>query len=54
VLIIRWSKFYYTASGIIILKQVAKFYYYLLIFIELYFCNFRPLTSFGVMIPEAV
>jgi len=33
---------------------VVKFYYYLLIFIELYFSNFRPLTCFSVMIPEAV
>jgi len=33
---------------------VVKFYYYLLIFKELYFSNFRPLTCFSVMIPEAV
>jgi len=33
---------------------VVKFYYYLLIFIELYFSNFRPLTCISVMIPEAV
>ena len=33
---------------------VAKFYYHMLIFIELYFSNFRPLTCFSVMIPEAV
>jgi len=31
-----------------------KFYYYLLIFMELYFSNFRPLTCFSVMIPETV
>jgi len=29
-------------------------FYYLLIFIELYFSNFRPFTCFSVMIPEAV
>jgi len=77
VLVIRRSKLYYTASGIITLKQVSglkllkynsinmkqnsinmkfthKFYYYLLTFIEMYFSNFRPLTCFSVMIPEAV
>ena len=37
-----------------------KFYYYVLILIELYFSNFsyfsnfRPLTCFSVMIPETV
>ena len=35
-------------------KFTHKFYYYLLIFIELCFSNFRPLTCFSVMIPEAV
>ena len=35
-------------------KFTNKFYYYLLIFIELYFSNFRPLTCFSVTIPEAV
>jgi len=62
VLIIRGSKLYYTASGIITLKQVSGLklikytyiLYYVLIFIELYFSNFRPLTCFSVMIPEAV
>jgi len=34
--------------------MVVKFCYYLLIFIELYFSNFRPLTCFSVMIPEDV
>ena len=34
--------------------EQIKFYYYLLIFTELYFSNFRPLTCFSVMIPEAV
>ena len=51
VLIVRRSKLYYTASGIITLKQ---FYYHVLIFIELYFSNFRPLICFSVMIPDAV
>ena len=36
-------------------EQIAvKFYYYLFMFKELYFSNFRPLTCFSVMIPEAV
>jgi len=35
-------------------KLIHKFYYYVLIFIELYFSNFRPLTCFSVMIPDAV
>ena len=40
--------------------MVIKFYYYVLILIELYFnnfnyfSNFRPLTCFSVMIPETV
>jgi len=38
----------------IVVKFAPKFYYYLLIFIELYFNNFRPLTCFSVPIPEAV
>jgi len=38
----------------IVVKCMCEFYYYLLIFIELYFSNFRPLTCFSVMIPEAV
>ena len=35
-------------------KFTHKFYYHLLIFIELHFSNFRPLTCFSVMISEAV
>ena len=35
-------------------KFTHKFYYYMLIFIELYFSNFRPLTCFSVMLPETV
>jgi len=35
-------------------KIIHKFYYYVLIFIELYFSNFRPLTCFSVTIPDAV
>ena len=41
-------------------KFTHKFYYYVFILIELYFSNFsyfsnfRPLTCFSVMIPEAV
>jgi len=37
-----------------IVKFTHKYYYYLLIFKKLYFSNFRPLTSFSVMIREAV
>ena len=75
VLIARRSKLYYTASGIVTLKQVSglkllkynsismnkyEFYHYVFILKELYFSNFsyfsnfRPLTCFSVMIPEAV
>jgi len=46
VLIIRRSKLYYTASGIVTLKQVSG--------LKLYFSHFRPLTCFSVAIPEAV
>ena len=35
-------------------KFIHKFYYHVLIFIELYFSNFRPLTCYSVMIPYAV
>jgi len=35
-------------------KFIHKFYYYALIFMELYFSNFRPLTCFSVMISDAV
>ena len=42
----------------IVVKFVCEFFgcdcYYMLIFIELHFSNFRPLTCFSVMIPEAV
>ena len=31
-----------------------NFYYYVFIFIELYFSNFRPLTCFSVTTPDAV
>jgi len=34
--------------------HIHKFYYYVLIFMELYCSNFRPLTCFSVMIPDAV
>ena len=53
VLIVRRSKLYYTASGIITLKQVSGLK--LLKFSNFsYFSNFRPLTYSSVMIPEAV
>ena len=35
-------------------KFMCEFYCCVLIFIELYFSNFRPLTCFSVMIPDAV
>ena len=44
----------------IVAKLMCEFYYYVFILIELYFSNFscfsnfRPLTCFSVMIPEAV
>jgi len=43
------QKLQYTASGIITLKQVSGLYNS----IKMYFSNFRPLTCFSVMIPEA-
>ena len=36
------------------IERYYKLYYHLVIFIELNFSNFRPLTCFSVMIPEAV
>jgi len=36
------------------IERYCKLYYHLVIFVELYFSNFRPLTCFSVMIPEAV
>jgi len=39
---------YYTASGIITLKKVSG------VKLLNYFSNFRPLTCFSMMIPEAV
>jgi len=64
VLIVRRSKLHYTASGIITRKQVnglkltkiqfCKYEQIVVKFTELYFSNFRPLTCFSVMIPEAV
>ena len=42
VLIIRRSK--YTVNAPV--KFIHKFYYYVLIFIELYFSNFRPINLF--------
>ena len=51
VLIVRRSKFYYTASGIITLKQVSGLK--LLNYFS-NFSNFRPLTCFSLMIPGTV
>ena len=45
----EWSKF-----TKIQFYKYEQFYYYFIIFIELYFSNFRPLTCFCVMKPEAV
>ena len=47
-LIVRRSQLYYTASGIITLKKVSG------VKLLNYFSNFRPLTCFSMMIPEAV
>jgi len=53
----KWSKItkiqFYKYEQIVV-KFMCEFYYYLLIFIELYFGNFRPLACFSVMITEAV
>ena len=59
----EWSKItkiqFYKYEHIVV-KFTHKFYYYVFILIELYFSNFsyfsnfRPLTCFSVMIPEAV
>ena len=46
----EWSKI----TRVQFYKYIYKSYYYMLIFIELYFSNFRPLTCLSVMIPEAV
>ena len=54
VLIVRRSKLHYTASGIITLKQVSGLKLLIILAITNYFNNFRPLTRFSVMIPEAV
>ena len=62
VLIVRRPELYYTASGIITLKQVnglkllkeLKLLKYNSVSNFCSFSNFRPLTCFGVMIPEAV
>ena len=35
-------------------KNSHKFFYYVLIIIELYFSNFGPFICFSVMIPDAV
>jgi len=48
----EWSKI--TKIQFYKYEQIHKFYYYLLIFIELYFSNFRLLTCFSVMMSEAV
>ena len=57
----EWSKItkiqFYKYEHIIVTfmyEFIHKFYYYVLIFIELYFSNFRPLMCFSVMIPDAV
>ena len=53
-------KFMCENFGITYYKQTHKFYYHVLILIELYFnnfhyfSNFRPLTCFNVVIPETV
>ena len=37
-----------------VVKFICEFYYFVLIYIELYFSNFRSLTCFSVMIPDAL
>ena len=59
VLIIRRSKLHYTATETSEWSKITKIQFYkyeqiVVKFIELYFSNFRPLTCFSVMIPEAV
>ena len=53
----EWSKIteiqFYKYEQIVV-KFMCEFYYYLPKCIEWYFSNFRPLTCFSVMIPEAV
>ena len=46
---IQFYKYQHTA-----VKFTHKFYICVLIFIELYFSNFRPLTCLSVMIPDTV
>ena len=42
-------------SEITKINKITKIqFYYVFTLIELYFSNFRPLTCFSVMIPEAV
>jgi len=57
----EWSKItkiqFYKYEHIVVkfmYEFIHKCYYYVLIFIELYFSNFRPLTCFSVRIPDAV
>ena len=53
----EWSKItkiqFYKYEHIVV-KFMYVFYYYVLIFIEMYISNFRPLTCFSVAIPNAV
>ena len=52
----KWSKItkiqFYEYEHVVV-KFMYEFYYYVLIFIELNFSNFRPLTCFSVMIQDA-
>ena len=49
------SLHFYSIYAVITPEEfIYNFYYYVLIFIELYFCNFIPLTCFSVAIPGAV
>jgi len=51
---IQFYKYEHIVVKFVVEKFKHKFYFYVLIFIELYFSNFRPLTCFSVMIPDAV
>jgi len=53
----EWSKItkilFYKYEHMVV-KLMYECYYHMLIFIELYVSNFRPLTCFSVMISDAV
>ena len=46
--------YHHTGTVITPEKFIHKYYCYVLIFIEMYFSNVRPLACFSVTIPDAV